>query len=81
MSVAAAGKGKVHTFSVMRKPGSIPYVIAYVTLDEGPTMMTNIVECGVDTVHIGQEVTVCFRATRGGQHVPMFKPLHPDANR
>jgi hypothetical protein len=69
----ASGKGEIYTFSVMRR-AKIPYVIAYVTLEEGVTMMTNIVDCDVDKVAIGQAVEVVFRATEGGQALPVFRP-------
>jgi hypothetical protein len=52
----------------------IPYAIAYVTLEEGVTMMTNIVDCDLDAIRIGQKVTVVFRPTEGGPPVPMFAP-------
>ena len=52
-----------------------PYVIAYVTLAEGPTMMTNIVDCDFDLLRIGQPVAVVFAATEDGPPVPMFKPV------
>lgn len=52
----------------------VPYVIAYVTIDEGVTLMTNIVGCDVDTVRIGQRVKVVFIASDGGPPVPMFAP-------
>ena len=42
--VEAAGRGVIYTFSVMRRADP-QYVIAYVRLVEGITMMTNIVEC------------------------------------
>ena len=48
-----SGKGTIYTFSVMRRVKE-PYVIAHVTLAEGPTMLTNIVDCDFDTVRIGQ---------------------------
>lgn len=70
----ASGKGTIYTFSVMRR-AKIPYVIAYVTLAEGVTMMTNIVECDFDALEIGQEVEVTFRATEGDQALPVFRPL------
>jgi uncharacterized OB-fold protein len=70
---AASGKGAIYTFSVMRRAKE-PYVIAYVTLAEGPTMMTNIVDCDFDALRIGQPVTVIFAATDDGPPVPMFKP-------
>jgi hypothetical protein len=69
----AKGTGTIHTYSVMR--AGAPYVIAYVTLDEGVTMMTNIVDCDFDQVRIGQKVKVTFAAADGGGKVPMFAPL------
>jgi uncharacterized OB-fold protein len=45
-----------------------------VTLDEGPKMMTNIVDCDLDTVRIGQRVKVVFKKSENGTSVPMFAP-------
>jgi uncharacterized OB-fold protein len=46
-----------------------------VTLDEGTTMMTNIVETDLDTIRSGQRVTVVFKPTEDPRYaVPMFKP-------
>ena len=50
------------------------YVIAYVTLDEGVSMMTNIVDCDFDKVRIDQPVKVVFKASENGQPVPVFSP-------
>ena len=69
----ASGKGTIYTFSVMRRVKE-PYVIAHVTLAEGPTMLTNIVDCDTEAVRIGQPVTVVFQETENGPPVPMFKP-------
>lgn len=69
----ASGKGKVYTYSVMRRAPE-PYVIAYVTLDEGISMMTNIVDCDLDKVRIDQPVKVVFKPSDNGQPVPMFAP-------
>ena len=70
----AAGTGEIYTFSVTRPPRTAPYCIAYVRLDEGVTMMTNIVGCDLHSVRIGQRVRVVFQATQGGVAVPMFTP-------
>ena len=48
--VEASGQGTIYTYSVMRR-AAIPYAIAYVTLAEGPTMMTNIVDCDLALAH------------------------------
>jgi uncharacterized OB-fold protein len=71
--VGATGKGKIYSYSVMERANP-PFTMAYVTLSEGVTMMTNIVECDFSTVKIGQDVTVVFMDTDTGQKVPMFKP-------
>ena len=71
---AGSGKGTIYTYSVMRR-APIPYAIAYVTLAEGPTMMTNIVDCDLDKVRIGQAVKLVFKPSDGGPPVPMFTPV------
>ena len=72
--VEASGRGSIYTYSVMRRT-EIPYVIAYVTLEEGVTMLSNIVECDVDDVTVGQAVEVVFRDTEGGLALPVFRPV------
>jgi uncharacterized OB-fold protein len=69
----ASGKGTIYTFSVMQRVKE-PYAIAHVTLAEGPTMLTNIVDCDFNKLRIGQAVAVIFQETEGGPPVPMFKP-------
>lgn len=69
----SAGRGVIYSFSVMRR-ATPPYVIAYVTLDEGVTMMTNLVDCDLDALSIGQPVRVVWAPTDGGPPVPMFTP-------
>ena len=69
----ASGRGVLYSFSVMRRAAP-PYAIAYVTLDEGPAMMTNLVDCDLDALRIGQRVRVAFRPAEGGAMVPCFRP-------
>ena len=68
------GKGTVYTYSVMRRVPE-PYAIAYVTLDEGVSLMTNIVDCDLDALRIGQAVRVAFREEADGRTVPVFRPV------
>jgi hypothetical protein len=70
----AAGTGTIYSFSVTRR-AEIPYAIAYVTLTEGPTMITNIVDCELDAIRIGQSVRVVFKPAENNQPVPMFTPV------
>ena len=69
----ASGRGTIYSWSVLRRVPQ-PYALAYVTLAEGPTMMTNIVDCDLDQIRIGQPVKVVFKPTDGGPPVPMFTP-------
>jgi uncharacterized protein len=70
----SSGNGTIYSYSVMRRGTPIPYAIAYVTLAEGVTMLTNIVDCDLDAIRIGQAVRVVFKPTEGGAAVPMFVP-------
>ncbi|GGG19269.1 DNA-binding protein [Caldovatus sediminis] len=70
----ASGRGVIYSLSVMKRAPE-PYVMAYVTLEEGPTMMTNIVDCDFDALKIGQKVKLVFKPTEGdGPPFPMFTP-------
>ena len=69
----SAGTGVVYSFSTMGKEDTA-YTLAYVTLDEGVTVMTNLVDCDPKQVTIGQKVRVVFMPTEGGHAVPMFTP-------
>ena len=55
--------------------GDVPYVVALVTLDEGPQMMTNIVGCPPEQVKIGMPVQVTFEDWTEEISVPKFKPV------
>jgi uncharacterized OB-fold protein len=56
-----------------RKSATGPYAIAYVTLKEGPSLQTNIVDCDMDKLKIGQKVKVVFKPTDGAP-LPFFTP-------
>jgi len=71
--IEASGSGIIYTYSVMRRADP-QYVIAYVTLDEGITMMTNIVECDPETLEVGQPVKLLMVESDEGQKIPVFTP-------
>jgi uncharacterized protein len=72
--VEAAGTGTIYSLSAMRRGKDAPYTLAYVTLDEGPAVLTNIATDDHDALAIGQRVRVRFVPTEGGPPVPMFAP-------
>lgn len=72
----AGGLGSIYSFSICRRVGPVPYVIAYVRLDEGITMLSNIVDCDPEALRIGDRVRVVMRLSDDGvTQVPMFTPV------
>jgi uncharacterized protein len=81
---ASKGEGTVYTFSVVRQnriPGFVEmgaYAVAYVDLDEGFRMLTNIVGTADPTkdIKIGQRVRVEFEKQDSGDYpIPVFRPI------
>jgi len=80
----ASGRGFIYSFTVIRKGSGLyqdaaPYVVAYVELIEGPRVYTNIVDCDLATITIGQAVRVVFERTDSGAALPRFAPLAQSA--
>ena len=82
--LVASGRGEVYTYSVVRQnqmpafAAAVPYVVSYVQLEEGPQLLTNIVDCDPDEVSIGMAVKVDFVPTPASNGdalgVPRFVP-------
>jgi len=77
---AACGRGVVRSYTVVGLPGSLafaadlPYVVALVELDEGPTLLSGIRGCEPDAVQIGLPVEVEFEERSEGFCIPYFHP-------
>ena len=69
------GEGVIYSYSVMHRSPSGPYAIGYVTLNEGPAVLTNFVDVAPDGLSIGQKVKVKFQPTENGPPVPVFSPV------
>ena len=65
------GEGEIYSFTVMRR-AKVPYALAYIKLDDGPTMMSNVIADDLDTLAIGQRVGVLFGDAENGGKVPVF---------
>ena len=75
----ATGRGTIYSFTVNRRgQGDYrdrAYVVAYVELGEGPRVLTNIVDCDMDALAVGQSVEVVFHPTSNGAALPRFRPV------
>ena len=79
--VAASGRGTVYSFSITRSGAgawktAAPYVLAYVELDEGPRVLTNIVGCDPDDVRMTMPVQVVFEPPIEGTAIYRFRPVN-----
>ena len=70
---AASGRGTIYSYSTMQRVDP-PYTLAYVTLDEGPTMLTNLVGAAPGGWRIGMKVAVRFEPSDDGTPVAVFAP-------
>jgi hypothetical protein len=79
--VAMSGRGKLYTWTVVHQryhPGfaeETPYNVAIVELEEGPRLLTKIVDCPNDNLYIGMEVEVVFEDVTEEIALPKFKPV------
>jgi len=77
----ASGRGRVWSHSTVRLSfwgrafdDALPYVVAIVELDEGVRLVSNVVGCLPEQVHIGLPVEVVFDAVTPEVTLPRFRP-------
>lgn len=76
----SAGLGTVYTYSIVRQNRSpafrdlVPYIVAWIDLDEGFRMMSNVVGLAqVENVQVGMRVRVQWE-DHEGVSLPLFAP-------
>lgn len=69
----ASGQGTVLAFTAVLRAKPLT-IVAYVALDEGPVLLTNLVGCTLDELRIDARVAVAFQSTPEGRAVPVFAP-------
>ena len=78
----ASGRGCIYSYTVNHRAegayqDSAPFVLAYVELDEGPRMLTNITGAARADLAVGLPVEVVFHDTGDGSALPRFRPAAP----
>lgn len=77
--VQASGRGTVVSYTVVRQAISdayaaqVPYVVALIRLDEGPTLMSNVIDGDPERMTIGMPVEVVFETWSEDLTVPKFR--------
>ena len=75
----ASGRARLYRYVINHRPMpgfSPPYAIAVVELDEGPRMMTNIVDCPQtpEALRLDMPLEVSFARQNDTITLPLFKP-------
>ncbi len=78
--IKCSGRATVYTFTTTyqnQAPGfreSLPYIMAYVELEEGVKMLTNLVDCPPEQAKIGMPVEVVFDDVTPAVTLAKFRP-------
>ncbi len=75
----ASGRGSVFSFTIVHGPtlpvfqARAPYNVVVVQLDEGPYIVSNLVDCSAEQIRIGMAVDVVFEDVSEDTSLPKFR--------
>lgn len=72
--IESSGRGRVYSFTVILRGLPQPQATAYVTLEEGPTVLTAIVDQPFESIRIDEAVKARFVAGPNGRPFLVFAP-------
>lgn len=64
--VQVSGRARLHSFTIVQQPANaafrddVPYVYAVVQLDEGPRLVSNIVQCDINALRVDMSLEAVF---------------------
>jgi uncharacterized OB-fold protein len=80
---AVSGRGKVFSFVVFQRAyhlaweGRVPYNVALIELDEGPILLSNVIDVDNARLTVGLDVRIAFRRLDEALSIPVFVPAAP----
>ena len=83
--VRVSGRGEVFSYNVMHQvyhpafAAEVPYAVVLIKLDEGPKMLSNLVDISPEEIRIGMRVEVVFEDLNDQVTLPKFKPVGSEA--
>jgi uncharacterized OB-fold protein len=80
--IEASGRGKLYAFEILHRSFNpavktpLPYVLAMIELEEGPRMLSNLVDIKPDpnVIRCDMPVEVVFKKLNDAFTIPFFKP-------
>jgi uncharacterized OB-fold protein len=76
---AMSGRGTIFSFMIFRRAyhpawaDRVPYNVALIELEEGPRMISNVIDVEPDALRVGQHVGAVFEAVSDEVAVPRFR--------
>jgi hypothetical protein len=80
---AVSGRGKVFSFVVFQRAyhpaweGRVPYNVALIELDEGPILLSNVIDVDNARLAVGLDVRIAFERLDEALSIPVFVPAAP----
>jgi uncharacterized OB-fold protein len=78
-----SGRGKVFSFVVFHRAyhpaweARVPYNVALIELDEGPILLSNVIDVDNATLAVGLDVRIAFERLDEALSIPVFVPAAP----
>ncbi len=78
--VKVSGRGTVHTWTVFHRAyhpaftQDVPYAVVVIELEEGPRLLSNLVDCKIEGIRVGRPVEVVFEDVTTEVTLPKFRP-------
>jgi uncharacterized OB-fold protein/acyl dehydratase len=77
-SIASSGRGSVYSYVILHHPPipgyGFPIACALIDLEEGTRIISNVVGCELDEVHIGMKVALSIENVDDEMKLPLFRP-------
>ncbi len=79
--VEASGRGTIYSYTIIRQNrapnfvNDVPYNVAIIQLEEGPRMMSNVIDIDPAELRIDLPVQVVFDPVSDTISLPRFRPL------
>ncbi|MFL2634872.1 MAG: Zn-ribbon domain-containing OB-fold protein [Dehalococcoidia bacterium] len=79
-----SGKGNVYSYTVVHRSADVrfqeiasqePYVFALIELDEGPKLISNLINVDIENIVIGTPVQIIFEKINDEITLPKFAPI------
>jgi uncharacterized OB-fold protein len=73
------GEGEVYSWTVVWRPQTpefvVPYAAVIMRMDEGYDILSNMIECEPDAIHVGMRARVTFHKLTDDITLPYFVPI------